>query len=255
MFKDGRILDKWVDLQVRMACSLHVCAKYVICACDNGIVRLFEPRTLRYCGMLPRPNPLGVDLSSFVNVQQLDTIKETATYPDTLAIKFDSTSNKVTCIYSDRSLIIWDVKHLQRIAMYRSFISHSECVWGTQMYPQQRTKETKVSGNLPPYTFATHSADGTVRFWNIDNALPASDSTLSPTLTSPVSSSPTSYPSLVSPPLSLIASPSMKTSLPSLDQKGEANIHRNIFSKELLKMLYLDPEAMEFAKMDKSMGK
>ncbi|KAG2173149.1 hypothetical protein INT43_004522 [Umbelopsis isabellina] len=248
MFKDGRILDKWVDLQVRMACSLHVCAKYVICACDNGIVRLFEPRTLRYCGMLPRPNPLGVDLSSFVNVQQLDTIKETATYPDTLAIKFDSTSNKVTCIYSDRSLIIWDVKHLQRIAIYRSFISHSECVWGTQMYPQQRTKETKINGNLPPYTFATHSADGTVRFWNIDNALPASDSTLSPTLTSPVSSSPTSYPSLVSPPLSLIASPSMKTSLPSPDQ----NIHRNIFSKELIKMLYLDPDAMEFAKVDKS---
>ncbi|CAM0138457.1 unnamed protein product [Umbelopsis sp. WA50703] len=253
MFKDGRILDKWVDLQVRLACSLHVCSKYVICACDNGIVRLFEPRTLRYCGMLPRPNPLGVDLSSFVNVQQLEFIKETATYPDTLAIKFDSTSNKVTCIYSDRSLIIWDVKHLQRVAIYRSFISHSECVWGTQMYPHQRTKDNKSNANLPPFTFATHSADGTVRFWNIDNALPASDSTLSPTLTSPTSSSPTSYPSLVSPPLSLIASPSMKTSLPPSDQQGEANLHRNIFSKELLKMLYLDPEAMELAKIDKSL--
>lgn len=97
------------------------------------IYRMFEPKTLRYCGMLPRPHPLGVDLTSFVNVHQLETIKDTAVYPDTLAIQFDATSNKVTCIYSDRSLIIWDVKHPQRIAMYRSFICHSECVWGTEV--------------------------------------------------------------------------------------------------------------------------
>ncbi|KAH8555589.1 WD40-repeat-containing domain protein [Umbelopsis sp. PMI_123] len=234
MFKEERILDKWVDLQVKIAFSIDVSNRYIICACDNGIVRLFEPGTLRYCGMLPRPHPLGIDLSSFVTVQQLESIRDTAVYPDTLAIKFDATSNKVTCIYSDRSLIIWDVKHLQRIAMYRSFISHSECVWGTERFPhpaaisehtnrrQHITEyESLTNSTLPPYTFASHSADGTVRFWNIDSGLPTSDLTMSP------------------------------GTFPSTEADVQISMRRNIFSKELIKMLYLDPEAAEFARNNK----
>ncbi|KAI9287154.1 WD40-repeat-containing domain protein [Umbelopsis sp. AD052] len=230
MFKEERVLDKWVDLQVKIAFSIDISNRYIVCACDNGIVRLFEPGTLRYCGMLPRPHPLGVDLSSFVTVQQLESIRDTAVYPDTLAIKFDASSNKVTCIYSDRSLIIWDVKHLQRIAMYRSFISHSECVWGSE--PPNITDPAAyqpfTNATLPPYTFATHSADGTVRFWNIDSGLPTSDLTMSPGSTSPTS-----------------------PTFPSPNEDLQISMRRNIFSKELVKMLYLDPEAAEFAKTNK----
>jgi hypothetical protein len=75
---------------------------------------------------------------------------------------------------------------------------------------------------------------------------------------SPGSASPTSpsasYPLLVSPPLSLIASASMKSTFPSPNEDLPISMRRNIFSKELVKMLYLDPEAAEFAKNNKDIG-
>ena len=96
------------------------------------IFRLFEPITLKYLGTLPKPHPLGVDLTiqtgSVYNGGGQDD-----THPDTVAIKLDGEAGKLTCIYSDRSLFIWDIKDIKKIGKYRSFLYHCANVWGVEV--------------------------------------------------------------------------------------------------------------------------
>jgi hypothetical protein len=46
----------------------------------------------------------------------------------------------------------------------------------------------------------------------------------------------------------------MKSTFPSTEADVQISMRRNIFSKELIKMLYLDPEAAEFARNNKDIG-
>ena len=38
-----------------------------------------------------------------------------AKYPDTVAVTYDETNHKVTCVYSDRSLYLWDVRDIRKV--------------------------------------------------------------------------------------------------------------------------------------------
>lgn len=38
-------------------------------------------------------------------------------YPDTIAITYDETSNKLTCIYNDHSIYVWDVHNIKRVRL------------------------------------------------------------------------------------------------------------------------------------------
>ncbi|KAI9034000.1 WD40-repeat-containing domain protein [Phycomyces nitens] len=229
MFKESRVIDKWVDLQVKGAYSLSVSSTYVICACANGIIRLFEPGTLKYCGMIPKPHPLGIDISCITSPESLPVADPNTCYPDIIAVAYDDTK-KLTAVYSDRSLYVWDIRDLQKATKYRSFMAHSDCVWGVEACPS--LDQALSNSHIPPNSFVTHSADGTIRFWNLDhnNMNPSSSaSSISPLPTS-------SHPSRTGP-----LSPSDST----------ISSRRNIYSRELVKMLYVDTNAAEFSKLKK----
>lgn len=86
--------------------------------------------------MLPKPHPLGTDISSITSPEMLKYTEDSDNapcYPDAIAVAYDDTSNKVTAVYSDRSLFLWDIHDLKKIGKYRSFIFHSECVWGIEV--------------------------------------------------------------------------------------------------------------------------
>ena len=51
-------------------------------------------------------------------------------YPDTIAVCYSSVDNKLTCIYNDHSLYIWDVTDIKKVGKMRSFLFHSGAVWG-----------------------------------------------------------------------------------------------------------------------------
>ncbi|CDH51194.1 mitogen-activated protein kinase-binding protein1 isoform 1 [Lichtheimia corymbifera JMRC:FSU:9682] len=251
MFKEGRVIDKWVDLQAQSAYSIAVSPNYVVCACANGVIRLFEPGTLKYCGMLPKPHPLGTDISSITSPEMLKYTEDTENapyYPDAIAVAYDDMSNKVTAVYSDRSLFLWDIHDLKKIGKYRSFIYHSECVWGIEPCPTISDNNSNTSSSIPPNSFATYSADGTVRFWNLDHiaaptAHPHSSSSSTFMISSPRSN--VSSPISPNPPsaASIPISPSSSTSTITSPQ-----LRRNIYSRELIKMLYIDTDAAEFSK-------
>ncbi|KAI8367338.1 hypothetical protein BD560DRAFT_399934, partial [Blakeslea trispora] len=224
IFKEGRVIDKWVDLQVKAAYSIAVSQNYVICTCSEGIIRLFEPGTLKYVGILPKPHPLGIDVTAITSPDMVRSPDANTFYPDAVSMVYDANAHRLTCVYSDRSLYVWDIRDLKKIGKYRSFIFHSDCVWGVEPCPNIEREDNAI----PLNSFATFSGDGTVRIWNLDN--PIHNSTSSST--SPISSQSLNHTCM---------SPSSSTAVGSH--------RRNIYSRELVKMLYVDPDAAEFAKL------
>ncbi|CAO3583213.1 unnamed protein product [Absidia cylindrospora] len=255
VFKENRGIDKWVNLQVSNAYSITVSSTYVICSSSHGTVRLFEPVTLKYYGVLPKPHPLGMDISAITSPEMLPQENEQDVYyPDAVAQTYDESTAKLTIIYSDRSLYIWDVTNMNKIGKYRSFIAHSDCVWGIEPCPineYDNTQDTRLpptpeaTSYIPPNSFATFSADGTVRFWNLDHTQPShSCSTSSPL------GSPSSYPSPeILGGISMTPSPSSDTIVSSNSSTSLSVLRRNIYSRELIKMLYVDSDAAEFSKL------
>lgn len=38
-----------------------------------------------------------------------------AKYPDSIALAYDETNMKLTCVYNDHSLYVWDVRDVKRV--------------------------------------------------------------------------------------------------------------------------------------------
>ncbi|CAJ0897281.1 6385_t:CDS:10 [Entrophospora sp. SA101] len=214
MFTEGRLMDKWVNLQAKGAFSIVASEQYVICACTDGVIRLFEPMTLKYLGTLPKPHPLGVDLTLQTGSTYNSTGGPNDIYPDTTAIKLDDETGKLSCIYSDRSFFIWDIKDIKKIGKYRSFLSHCDTIWGVEMIPNNEdssTSEKSTSSRLPDNTFVTYSSDSTIRFWNLDQNSNSSSSNAN------------------------------SHNRNSSSTSNSNVIKKNIYSKECLKIVYVDP--------------
>ncbi|CAH1956634.1 unnamed protein product [Acanthoscelides obtectus] len=159
-FNNRRLLDKWVELRTTSANCITVGEKYIFVGCAEGIVRCFDPATLRFITTLPRNHYLGVDVSLGTSIQHMATPPPDAKYPDTIAITFDETNNKLTSIYNDHSIYVWDVFNIQRVGKSFSFLYHSACIWGVEMAPP--------NSPLPPGSFLTCSSDDTIRVWTLD---------------------------------------------------------------------------------------
>lgn len=84
-----------------------------------------------------------------------------AKYPDAVAITFDESNKKLTCVYNDHSVYVWDINNIKRVGKSHSFLYHSACIWGVEMSPQNCP--------LPPGSFLTCSSDDTIRVWTLDN--------------------------------------------------------------------------------------
>ncbi|ORY08103.1 WD40 repeat-like protein [Basidiobolus meristosporus CBS 931.73] len=203
-FGEKRVVEKWIDLQVGKAYSININDKYIVCGCENGVVRLFEPESLNYAGTLPKPHPLGVNINTQEFIQEPNS---TDVFPDAVAVRITHDGDKVAVVYSDRSIYIWDIKSLDKIGKYRSSLYHSGCVWGVELFPSLGDSAVmeESSIDIPLNSFVTYSADGTIRFWNLDGQ----------------SSQATSTPNRASSPNSA---------------KGPAK--RNPYSRELLEIIY-----------------
>ncbi|KAK6182956.1 hypothetical protein SNE40_010522 [Patella caerulea] len=189
-FNEKRLIDKWAELRTKSANCINVSEEYIFVGCAEGTVRIFSSQTLYFLSTIPYPHYLGVDVASAITPSHVVCNKETAKYPDAMAIAFDDLNRQLTCVYSDHSLYVWDVNDIKKVGKVRSFLYHSACIWGLDVYPVLDNNNS----TLPPGSFLTSSGDDTVRVWNIEPQLP--DNTL---------------------------------------------YKRNIYSNELLKIVYADP--------------
>ncbi|XP_043289128.1 mitogen-activated protein kinase-binding protein 1 isoform X9 [Venturia canescens] len=199
-FNNRRLLDKWVELRTTSANCISVGEKYIFIGCAEGIVRCFSPTSLQFVTTLPRTHYLGVDVAQGLSINHMSQHPANARYPDAIALAFDERNNKLTCVYNDHSIYVWDVRDIRRVGKSHSFLYHSACIWGVEMYPTGADS----ANAMPPGSFITCSSDDTIRVWNLQKDL-APDDTL---------------------------------------------YKRNIYSNELLKVLYVDPELTYLKDLD-----
>lgn len=43
-----------------------------------------------------------------------------AKYPDTVALTYDETNHKIACVYSDRSIYLWDITDIRKVTKWHS---------------------------------------------------------------------------------------------------------------------------------------
>ncbi|XP_025073629.1 WD repeat-containing protein 62 isoform X4 [Pogonomyrmex barbatus] len=199
-FNNRRLLDKWVELRTSSANCIAIGSKYIFIGCAEGIVRCFSPSTLQFITTLPRTHYLGVDVAQGLSISHMSQHPPNARYPDAIALAFDERNNKLTCIYNDHSIYVWDVRDIKRVGKSHSFLYHSACIWGVEMYPI----DSDSIGAMPSGSFITCSSDDTIRIWNLEKDILPND---------------TLY-------------------------------KRNIYSNELLKVLYIDPELTYLKDLD-----
>jgi WD40 repeat protein len=64
---------------------------------------------------------------------------------------------KLAVLYSDRMMLIWDMKNKSKIQIHRSFLSHNSTITDLRVMPDSSKQITR---------FVTSSTDKTVRIWN-----------------------------------------------------------------------------------------
>uniref|UniRef100_A0AAX7SIN5 Mitogen-activated protein kinase binding protein 1 n=1 Tax=Astatotilapia calliptera TaxID=8154 RepID=A0AAX7SIN5_ASTCA len=166
-FNSKRMLDKWVDLRVsERGGSLSLSEHMIFCGCADGTVRAFRPADLHFVCTLPWPHPLGSDVSSMTEASHLFNATADARYPDTVAVTYDPVSCRLSCVYNDHSLYVWDVRDVQRVGKVHSALFHPACVWDLEV---NAYVPEEVASGLSSGAFLTSSADNTVRVWRMDD--------------------------------------------------------------------------------------
>ncbi|KAM9588953.1 WD repeat-containing protein 62-like isoform 10-T10 [Morphnus guianensis] len=174
-FNKKRVLEKWIVLKVPLANCLCLGEELIFCGCANGTVRIFQARDMRYLSDLPKPHPLGVDVTQAPPLRRPDLV-----YPDTIALAYDACNRWLSCVYKDHSVYIWDVGDLQNVRKVWSDLFHSSFVWTVEVYPEFEERRSC----LPPGSFLTCSSDNTIRAWTLESSSvrPIQGSTYSTTL-------------------------------------------------------------------------
>lgn len=213
-FNSRRLLDKWVACRTASANCLCISGQYILVGCAESIVRVFNAATLEYITTLPRTHYLGLDVAQVVHFSHITQVPATAKFPDTIAMVFDEPRMRVSCVYNDHSLYIWDLRDIRRVGKSHSFLYHSACIWGVETVPNPVANEASAAAlvspakSVPSDCFLTCSSDDTIRFWSLDE--PAGQ-----------------QPHEATPPNEVYC--------------------KNIYSKDLLKVVYIDDE-LQFIK-------
>ncbi|KAF9165960.1 hypothetical protein DFQ26_009010 [Actinomortierella ambigua] len=161
MLNKDRTMDRFVDLQVRAGYSISMDGNCIVCACADGIIRLFEPATLKYHTTLPLPSPLGYSPMMEIDGSEGDSAHM---YSDAAATLFDAETQRLFSVYGDRSIRTWTIGEDFHASLLRTHLNHSDCVWGIETVPTPKEEPTGENYSLKS-EFMTFSADGTVRFW------------------------------------------------------------------------------------------
>ena len=146
--------NRWVHLKAGKGLSLNIWNNLLGCGCSDGVFRIFTTELKHVC-TLKYPPPLG----------QLNTDKELFynksnkfSYADIVASFYKIYHDKLVIIYSDKSLIIWDISNYSDIKLKISKISHSGGIKAMDYFIDKENNIIKI---------ITCSDDKTVIYWNI----------------------------------------------------------------------------------------
>ena len=70
---------------------------------------------VQFVTTLPRTHYLGVDVSKGLTISHMASHPNNAQYPDASSVSYDEQNARVTVVYNDHSLYIWDVKDIRKV--------------------------------------------------------------------------------------------------------------------------------------------
>ncbi len=194
------VMEQWVNLEAENAYGLSVCDRLLCIGCSNGILRLFDAGSLQFIATLPKPPPLG--RANVASTRELNTLVDShssaqdgteqnnkqhvavgLSYASVFGVRLSPSRTKVVAVYADRTFVMWDITDAHNVGKYRSSLSHSACIWDIQCIPSRSCSRSSDDRevpmaplSIPAGTFATCSADNTIRVWDI-NVLDGSSAT------------------------------------------------------------------------------
>ena len=106
--------------------------KSVVCGCSDGVIRMFEPSTMKYLATLPRPHATGHENRPESQVASDGPLQ----YADVIALQLTPDETKLVAIYADRSFYVWNVENFKGITKARCACPHQavlQCPLRTSM--------------------------------------------------------------------------------------------------------------------------
>ncbi|XP_042510951.1 WD repeat-containing protein 62 isoform X3 [Macadamia integrifolia] len=172
LIHSGFSIKKWVDLKVPKSFALAVSNKLIACACSNGVVQLLTVDTLKHAGSLQYADDKAcheaIDMGHHTKYS-VKGFQHASNLPDAIACQF-SASKKLVVIFGDRSLYAWEIHDGYKVCLCSVLFSHSACIWDVQNLPCENRHDSLFAcatrGCSGRVSFATCSADGTIRFWH-----------------------------------------------------------------------------------------
>ncbi|TKY65891.1 Mitogen-activated protein kinase-binding protein 1 [Spatholobus suberectus] len=173
LINSGMSVEKSVTLKVRKAFALSTSGKLIACACSNGTVQLFTPISLEYVGSIlySKTKKFHEESNSVSHtiVPEQD-FEQLLALPDAVACQF-SALEKIVVIYGDHSLYVYDIHDVNQVTKCFVLVSHSSCIWDIKNLCCENMHDPSLActarGCLGGISFATCSADGTIRIWDI----------------------------------------------------------------------------------------
>ena len=156
MKSTSNTLIRWVHLKTIKGISLTIWNNYLGCGCGDGMYRIFT-NELKYIGTLKNPPPLG-KINTDVEVNEGNN--KGLVYADIIASLYNTIHNKLVVLYSDKSLIAWNISNINNIQIYRAKVFHCGGIKSMDYYNDKVNNLIKI---------VTCSDDKTVILWNIPN--------------------------------------------------------------------------------------
>ena len=147
-------LSRWVHLKTSKGLSLTIWNNLLGCGCSDGLFRIFSTKLEHVC-TLKYPPPLGLINSD----KELFYNKNSGyLYADVVASFYNLYYNKLIIIYSDKTLLSWDISDYSNIKLDKSKICHLGGIKAMDYFQDKENNLIKI---------ITCSDDKTVIYWSI----------------------------------------------------------------------------------------
>ena len=134
----------------------------ILVGCSEGKIRMFSAASLEYINTFPLP---VTSASTESCIQKFPACLALCVVAGTCSKKGLSVAEdpKLVTIHSDRSMVVWNIADIYNSTQHALFEHHSACIWDLHFLPR--------SALFPPGTFATCSADSSIRIWTEPSSL------------------------------------------------------------------------------------